>query len=395
VPAPRPTTVCWGLDSLAAASHHSVSWLWQGYLATGAITLLTSQWKSGKTTLVSVLLSRLKAKGEFIGLPNAPARALVLSEEPPEHWLRRAKKLDLASHVGWICRPFLARPRPADWLALIDDICLLQKEKAINLFVIDPLASFLAGPSENDSASILDTLLPLQRLTALGVAILILHHPKKGEFTPGQAARGSGALSGAADILIEMRSYRHAAETDRRRRIQAFSRFEETPRQLVIELSPDGTDYRSLGSFNEELFTNAWPTIHAILADASRKFTRLDIRRAWKTPDRPARWSLHRALEQAVAEGKLKKDGTGLKGSPFRYWLPEREAAWCADPLALLHMPELIEQLQGTDTFSAALPATRDSSEASKAANPRGKGVCPPTAGCPPTPGPPPDPEPP
>jgi hypothetical protein len=28
----------------------------------------------------------------------------------------------------------------------------------------------------------------------LGVAVLLLHHPKKGEVLAGQAARGSGAL---------------------------------------------------------------------------------------------------------------------------------------------------------------------------------------------------------
>jgi hypothetical protein len=28
-----------------------VDWLWDGYLARGSVTLLTSQWKTGKTTL--------------------------------------------------------------------------------------------------------------------------------------------------------------------------------------------------------------------------------------------------------------------------------------------------------------------------------------------------------
>jgi hypothetical protein len=34
-------------------------WLWQGYLLPGAVTLLTSLWKSGKSTLLSVLLPHL------------------------------------------------------------------------------------------------------------------------------------------------------------------------------------------------------------------------------------------------------------------------------------------------------------------------------------------------
>jgi AAA domain-containing protein len=36
------------------------TWLWPGYLGAGRVTLLTSQWKSGKTTLVSLLLARLQ-----------------------------------------------------------------------------------------------------------------------------------------------------------------------------------------------------------------------------------------------------------------------------------------------------------------------------------------------
>ena len=37
----------------------SAGWLWNGYIARGSLTLLTSQWKAGKTTLLSGLLQRL------------------------------------------------------------------------------------------------------------------------------------------------------------------------------------------------------------------------------------------------------------------------------------------------------------------------------------------------
>src|SRR5690606_8737705 len=50
-------------DSFAEAPAPSIDWIWQGYLARGATTLLTSQWKAGKTTLVSVLLARLARGG--------------------------------------------------------------------------------------------------------------------------------------------------------------------------------------------------------------------------------------------------------------------------------------------------------------------------------------------
>jgi len=44
---------------------------------------------------------------------------------------------------------------------------------------------------------------------------------------------------------------------DRRRRLWGFSRHPETPRQLVIELTADGTDYTALGDFTEPELT-AW-----------------------------------------------------------------------------------------------------------------------------------------
>src|SRR5437879_5496618 len=79
------------LQSLAGSASNcsEMDWLWRGYLAPGQLTLLTSLWKSGKTTLLSVLLSRLKDGGELLGLPVRPARALVLSEEDVDLWHRR------------------------------------------------------------------------------------------------------------------------------------------------------------------------------------------------------------------------------------------------------------------------------------------------------------------
>ena len=52
---PLPGALLWFSD-LETVSRAGVTWLWHGYLAAGQVTLLTSQWKAGKTTLLSVLL---------------------------------------------------------------------------------------------------------------------------------------------------------------------------------------------------------------------------------------------------------------------------------------------------------------------------------------------------
>src|SRR4051812_20302099 len=55
------------------------AWLWHGYLGPGKVTLLTSQWKSGKTTLVSLLLARLQHGGQLAGLAVDQAKAFIIS----------------------------------------------------------------------------------------------------------------------------------------------------------------------------------------------------------------------------------------------------------------------------------------------------------------------------
>src|SRR6516162_1903965 len=97
------------VDSLAAASPEAPDWLWRGYLAPGQLTLLTSLWKSGKTTLLSVLLSRLNEGGHLLGMPILPTKALVLSEENRDLWTSRSQRLDFGEHINLISRPFAGK----------------------------------------------------------------------------------------------------------------------------------------------------------------------------------------------------------------------------------------------------------------------------------------------
>jgi hypothetical protein len=326
---------------LAVVTRPEKAWLWHGYLAPGNITLLTSQWKSGKTTLISVLLARLKTGGQLAGLAVAPGRAVVVSEESADDWRLRSDRLHFGDHVGWFCRPFQGRPNFAQWEALIDRLADLHAREGTALVVIDPLSAFFPGKSEGDALGVLETLMPLRRLAALGLCVLVAHHPRKGRVLAGQAPRGSGALTSYADVLIEMRRLRRAPADDRRRRLRAYSRYNDTPRDLVIELLPDGSDYISQAVVEQNEFNANWNAMQAILEQAPHKLTRADIRRRWPAAPPPDPATILRWLEKAVAAGAVRRDGAGVKKSPFRYWLPAMEEKWRQDPLTFLTMPEL------------------------------------------------------
>ena len=343
---PAPA-VCFDLatpDEMAADTRPDTDWVWHGYLAAGHVTLLTSQWKCGKTTLLSVLLARLGPGGTLAGRAVRAGKAVVVSEEPKALWVARARHLGIGPHARFLCRPFRgARPAPDQWRALIDHLVAVRRRDGLDLVVVDPLAAFLPGRTENDAGTVLEMLLPLQALTDEGVAVQLLHHPRKGGVVVGQMARGSGALAGSADILVEMDGLSGPADDDRRRKLAGFSRYSATPRRLVIELTADGTDYAALGDYTAAEFEDGWQVLFWVLEDADRKLTRARILERWpadyKAPDPATVW---RWLDRAVKDGRVKVDGTGRTNSPFRYWLAANEARW-AQPYRLPDLPPLDE----------------------------------------------------
>jgi hypothetical protein len=314
---------------LRAAASTELSWLWQGYLVPGGVTLLTSQWKAGKTTLLSLLLARLKQGGSLGGLSVSRGKALVLSEEEPALWCQRGRLLDLAGQVHWLCRPFLGKPTREQWLQMLDDVGALRKDTGLDLFVIDTLAAFLPCPDENNATAMLQALAPLRLLSAAGLAVLLLHHPRRAPSAAGQAARGSGALLGFADILIEMGA-RRGADKSRVRRLRAWSRYQGTPGDLLMELTADGTDYLPVdeAAVAEQDDSPAVPdALRLLLEGAHGKLTRQDLLDGWLPDFQPAPdgSTLNRWLVRAVKSGQVCRDGSGRRNEPFRYWLPQRE----------------------------------------------------------------------
>jgi hypothetical protein len=158
-----------------------------------------------------------------------------------------------------------------------------------------------------------DCLLPLQALAHQGPAVGLLHHPARGKRADGQAGRGSSALSGFADIIMEMSCYRRARSRDRRRRIYAYSRYlDETPRHLLIELNADATVYLLRTSPSGESIVNMWLEVQMVLADATHKLSQQEILQRWPSEEGPPeRTTLSRWLKRAAQQGLICCSGSG------------------------------------------------------------------------------------
>ncbi len=308
----------WGLAGLGARSEPT-AWTWAGLVAPGLLTLLTAPWRCGKRTLASLLLARMGSGGELAGRRVARGRAVVVSGAGEAVWGSRAWALGLGDHVGWLCRPFPNRPRPEEWQRLLDRLVRVRTEHDVDLIVIDRLGDFVAG-NEHDVTAQAQTLQSLRQLTRAGLGVLVLHTRWPPVRRAGPAVRGHGLPPGHADILIEMQTLPAAPIRDRRRRLRAFARFAETPRQMLIELNEAGTDYSVLDP-GTVAAADPRDVLFRVLASASGKVTVDELHCLWPEGPRPTVRTLPRWLDRAIGDGTVCWEGEGHRGAPFRYWL--------------------------------------------------------------------------
>ena len=308
------------LDEIAAAEQ--LNWLWNGYLKPGDITLLTSQWKTGKTTLLAGLLRHLGSGTPFLGRDTRPARVWVVSEESRSQWGERTRQLPVGTHVHLLARPFRSRPTPEEWNDLIDRAI----DFGLDLLVVDPLASFLPGRCESDAATLLEALQPLHRLTAAGMAVLLLHHPRKGVVEAGSAARGSGALLGFVDISLELKRTSKLASDSKCRLIQAQSRRAEVPARLAYEWNPTTGDFAVTTDAKRRQFDENWQTVHNILKERTDAISLKEIVEHWPDDvEKPSKVTLYAWLALAFEGKRVRREGQGTKYDPWSYRLENED----------------------------------------------------------------------
>lgn len=152
------------------------TWVWEGILAPGKITLLSAEAKAGKTTLLSLLCHRMASGGSLCGANVYPGRVIVVSEEPADLWLDRRERLGLDDHLEILPMPFLTKPTQRDWEKMIVEAAQALKQKPPALVVWDTLSHLWWVPDENDNAKQATALMPLRQLSGTGTALALLHH---------------------------------------------------------------------------------------------------------------------------------------------------------------------------------------------------------------------------
>lgn len=225
-------------------------WVWENYIAKGNTTLLSALWKAGKSTFLRCLFLAMHNQEEFAGQPTTKSNVLVVSEEDSGEWADQREGLE-DDEVGDILvwsRPLRMKPNLKQWIELIDIILTKCKENDISMVVIDTISTFWPIDNENDAAQILKALVPLNRLTNEKIAVLLVHHFRKGGGDQAQASRGSGALPGFVDNIVEFTRTNNGSSTQRQ--LETYGRFDQVVPKVIIDLTPEGK-YITLGDPHE------------------------------------------------------------------------------------------------------------------------------------------------
>ena len=299
------------------------SWLWKGYVAPGAVTVLCAGYKFGKSTLLTLLYDAMRHGGTLAGEPVTKGIVHVASEEPERVWKARKKKFDLEGHVEVDIRPFPVSPSLPQW----NDYIASFLDTPADLNVFDSTLHFLPTNAECDREQFQKAINALRTLTGAGRAVVLTHQPAKGRHGDFNL-RGYGIVDGEPETLVEIKPPLVADANDRQRILQVRSRLPDyTPPRRLLELNEAGTALTELPlPVVDGAFESGWPALKMVFDEADERLTTRGILKCW-LPDfwKPSLTTLWRWLDQAVREGLLEKFGTGRKHSPFRYALPGRK----------------------------------------------------------------------
>jgi hypothetical protein len=317
MPLHRNAAVSLGNDWLQTLKRQPIPWLWDGLVAEDAITLLAAPEKTGKTTLLSLLLDRRRQGGLLLGRAVRPGRTILCSEENDTLWALRQPPLDFGPQLEYH-RPLGGNPTPRRWRRFIDHL-LERGEDSFDLLVIDTVMSFLPAAPNNPSA-LRKALNELRVVAGMPAGVLLLHQTCAAR----SRTRAHGPLAAFADILIDMQVPPGDRFT-RRRHFYGIGRYPGTLPHVAAELNPEGTDYLLLPDGPPEAaVAPALETVRQLLSQSPEPLTRQEILARWPEGERPPHPdSLWRTLARGCELGIFVRTGEGNKAEAFRYGLAQ------------------------------------------------------------------------
>jgi energy-coupling factor transporter ATP-binding protein EcfA2 len=282
-------------------------WVVDGLVPSAGVVLLVGRPKSGKSTLARALAVAVAQGREFLGRQVLPGPVVLVSLEDRKH--------DVARHLRALGL------RPGDPLMVateLGDPKLLRgwvQEHRPALVIVDTVGRVLGLQDSSAYAEVLAALEEFLRLAReSGSAMLLLHHAPKGSDSRDviDAPLGSTAFAGTADVVLHLKRGRDGVRT-----LASAQRVGEDLEESVVVVGSDG--WPALGGTRRDVQAGS---LKRALLEALR--IRGEATTQELLDDVEGEWGAKlRALQAMVDEGLVLREGTGRRGDPYRYCLPE------------------------------------------------------------------------
>jgi hypothetical protein len=235
-------------SEIAGMVSGDVQWLAKPWIAVGSITEVDGKVKvAGKTTFLTRLARAVINGSEFLGEETLKSKVVYLTEQPVTSFreaLRRAELLDEDDFHGLFIHDTMGIP----WTDVVKSTVRKALELEAKLIVIDTLPRWarMRGETENSAGDAAQAIEPLKdAVSKHDLAVVFARHERKAGGEVGDSGRGSSAFGGEVDVIVAVRraggAYPYTV-----RKLLAVGRFDETPENLLIDLTDEG--YSVLGT---------------------------------------------------------------------------------------------------------------------------------------------------
>lgn len=185
------------VGELYAIEHPEGSWIVEGFIPAGGITILSGAPSTFKTMLCMEIAKCISSGSAFLGKMRCQQQGVLMIDEENSDGIvqRRFRQLEIPEKLPirlLLQRGFVVN---ADAIGKILDVC---KKNNIGVVFIDSFVR-VSDAMENESTSVARVFRDIKKLCQAGITVVIIHHEKKEQLFGGRSA--SSRLRGSSDIL--------------------------------------------------------------------------------------------------------------------------------------------------------------------------------------------------
>ena len=304
-------------EEVVASTPIEPEWVWEGYLAKGSKTILAGLSKVGKTTLLEALMAAIGAGAPLFTRATTQGVIILASEEGDTSL--GPKLAALPDRTVRVVNRDSCWPKPT-WPALVEAATAEGVAIGAKTLIVDSLAFWASfeGDAENNAGAAQAAVDVLDEACRAGLAVLVIHHQTKAAGRGhGTGLRGSGAIAGAFDVIVEYERLGEDAPPNQRRLV-ALSRLRGTPDVLVVDYHREDSSWQVIGEAEDRSASTRFGARERLLSvlAGSSGFTEGELADELGLDKRKVAGPL-RELRQ---EGLIERTGEGKKGDPFVYF---------------------------------------------------------------------------